>query len=99
MKIVKVPTINGLGHTRGCEKAPDAIIKNLDEIYSSESGKKIDFSVEEISVDNSNLELMNQKIQQESKKFFNNREKNEKIFFLGGDHSITYNLVKEFAKK
>jgi arginase family enzyme len=98
MLIIKVPAINGLGKTDGCEKAPNLIVKALKDIYSSESGKKIDFSVKEISIDNSNLELMNQKIQQESKNFFNNNKGGEKLLFLGGDHSISFNILKQFSK-
>ena len=32
MLIVKVPFINGLGKTKGCEKAPDILAKNAEEI-------------------------------------------------------------------
>jgi agmatinase/proclavaminate amidinohydrolase len=96
MKLVKVPAINGLGHTYGCEKAPDAIVKILDEIYSSESGKEIKFKVDEIKVNNNNIEETTQNIKEKVQEYF---LREEKAIFLGGDHSITYNLVKEFAKK
>ena len=42
MQIIKVPGINGLNKTNGCEGAGNAIIAALKEIYSSESGKPID---------------------------------------------------------
>lgn len=96
MKIVKVPAINALGKTRGCEKAPDEIIKILDEIYSSESGKKVEFKVDEVEVNNSNVVKTIQNIREKAKEYFLRKEE---AIFLGGDHSITYSLVKEFAKK
>ncbi len=93
MLIIKVPAINGLGKTNGCEKAPDLIVKAIEDIYSSESGKKIEFNIDKIDVDNTNVEETNKRIQEKSKEFF---FKDEKIVFLGGDHSISYNLVKVF---
>lgn len=59
MLIVKVPAINGLGKTNGCEKAPDLIVKAIEDIYSSESGKKIEFNIDKIDVDNTNVEETN----------------------------------------
>ena len=59
--VVKVPGINGLGKTKGCEGSGNAILRVLkEEIYSSELGKSIDFNkidLEEIHLDNSDLEL------------------------------------------
>src|SRR3989338_10415529 len=55
MQIIKAPGINGLGKTEGCRNAGNAIIKKLDEIYTSERGKPIDrklLDLEEIHVDN-----------------------------------------------
>ena len=53
MKIVKVPVSKGaLGKNNGCEKAPDAIVKTLlDEIWSTEDGKKIVFEIDEAKSD------------------------------------------------
>ena len=43
MFIVKVPGINGLGKTKGCEKAGNDILKCLkEEIYSNEFGKQVE---------------------------------------------------------
>jgi len=94
--IIKVPGINGLGKTKGCEKAPNEIIKSLNLIYSNEQKKIIDSSLlelEEIHLDNGNLEETNNLIYKNSLKAF---EEKNKIFFLGGDHSISYSLVKAF---
>ena len=97
MFIVKVPGINGLGKTKGCEKACNAVLKALrEEIYSNESGKILDISkldLEEIHLDNSNLELSNSLIY---KKAFKTFEEKPKTIFLGGDHSISYSLTRAF---
>ena len=45
MLIVKVPGINGLGETKGCEKAGNAILEALKEIYSNERGTPIDIGL------------------------------------------------------
>jgi agmatinase len=94
--IVKVPGINGLGKTQGCEKAGNAILDSLKDIYSNEQGIPIDVSLldlEEIHLDNSNLELTNKLIYENS---FETFETKPKTIFLGGDHSISYSLTKAF---
>jgi len=96
MFIVKVPGINGLGKTKGCERAGNAILKSLEEIYSNESGKPIDvklLDLEEIHLDNTNLELTNQLIYKNGFEIF---EEKPKVVFLGGDHSISYSLTHAF---
>lgn len=97
MFVVKVPGINGLGKTLGCEKAGNEILRCLkEEIYSNELGKPINISqldLEEIHLDNSNLEIANNLIYKNAFQIF---EDKEKTFFLGGDHSISYSLGKAF---
>jgi arginase family enzyme len=97
MFIVKVPGINGLGKTNGCEKAGNEIIKCMkEEIFSDESGKPVDgdkLDLEEIHLDNSNLEIANKLIYKNAFKMY---ESKEKTIFLGGDHSISYSLGKAF---
>ena len=96
MFIVKVPGINGLGKTKGCERAPNAVLEALKEVHSNESGKPIDprlLDLEEIHLDNSNVELSNNLIYKNSFKMF---ESQPKIVFLGGDHSISYSLTRGF---
>ena len=97
MFIVKVPGINGLGKTIGCEKAGNEIIKCLkEEIYSNEFGKAVNINeidLEEIHLDNSDLEIANKIIYKNSFDMF---ESKEKTIFLGGDHSISYSLAKAF---
>jgi len=94
--VVKVPGINGLGKTHGCERAGNAILKELKNIGSNEEGKEIDTSkiaLEEIHLDNSNLEVANKLIYKNAFEIF---EEQPKTIFLGGDHSISYSLVRAF---
>jgi len=96
MQIIKVPGINGLGKTKGCEKAGNAILESLKEIYSNESGKPIDvrlLDLEEIHLDNFNLELTNNLIYKNAFEIFGEKPK---VVFLGGDHSISYSLTRAF---
>ncbi len=96
MFIVKVPGIDGLGKTTGCEKAGNAILKALYDIKTNEQGKKIDvksLDLEEIHLDNSNLDFTNELIYKNSKEMF---ETKEKTIFLGGDHSVSYSLANAF---
>jgi len=96
MFIVKVPGINGLGKTKGCEKAPNAVLEALNEIHSTESGKPIDsrlLDLEEVHLDNSNVELSNNLIYKNSFKMF---EAQPKTIFIGGDHSISYSITRGF---
>jgi agmatinase len=96
--IVKVPGINGLGKTKGCEKAGNAILESLKEIYSNESGKIVNvdsLKLEEIHLDNSDIERANELIQKNALEIFDNKERS---VFLGGDHSISYSLTKSFLE-
>ena len=98
MFIVKIPGINGLGKTKGCENAGNAILESLKEIYSSEEGKMIDtalLDLEDIHLDNSNLELSNKLIYENSLKIFYSKPQ---TIFLGGDHSISYSTTKAFLE-
>jgi arginase family enzyme len=96
MYIVKVPGINGLGKTIGCENAPNFILKYFRDIYLNEQGKIIEEQIldfEEIHLDNSNIELTNNLIY---KNAFETFESKPKTVFLGGDHSISYSLTRGF---
>jgi agmatinase len=96
MYIVKVPGINGLGNTNGCERAGNAVLDSLKESYSNEEGKPIDarlLDLEEIHLDNSNVSLSNGLIY---KNAFETFETKPKTIFIGGDHSISYSLVGAF---
>jgi len=97
MQIIKVPYINGLGKTKSCEKAGNAILSALKEIYSSESGKPIDtqlLDLEEIHLNNDDLESSSKLIYKNSLQAFDK----PKVLFLGGDHSISFSIGRAFLK-
>lgn len=89
MKIVKVKSSQGcLGKNKGCEKAPDEIVKELENFYLNEKGFRKDFESVDCEVVENNIEETNQNIMNI-----------EGDVFLGGDHSITYASFIGFAKK
>lgn len=96
MKLIKVPFINGLSKTKGCDKAPDAIIQKLRDIWSKEQDYEKKFDISEIKVNNSNVEESEKKIFQGAAKEFSD---NERKIFIGGDHSASFNLVNAFNSK
>ena len=96
MQVIKVPGINGFGKTNGCRNAGNAILEELKSIQTNEKGKIIDsnlLDLEEIHVDNNNLAEQEKLIYENSLEAF---ESNEKVIFLGGDHSISYLIGKAF---
>lgn len=95
MILVNTPLINGLGRTNGCEHAYTRIISSLKEIYSSENYNPLLFTEENISLDNSDLDLSFKKISQKGKEFIGR----DFCIFVGGDHSISYPLFKGFLEK
>jgi len=98
MLIVKTPGINGLGKTKGCRNAGNAILESLKKIYTSEAGKSIEYeglSLEEIHVNNNNLPEQEKLIFENALESF---ESQDKVIFLGGDHSISYPIGKAFLK-
>lgn len=98
MQIIRVRSINAMGKTNGCEKAPVEVIKALRDIGSNEKGKVIEvekLNLEEIHVDLNNIEEANELIFENSREAF---ERNFKTIFIGGDHSISYSILKAFRK-
>lgn len=98
MLIVKVPAINGLSKTNGCENAPEKIISELQEIYTNEQGKEIKINknqIKGISANPEDVEETSKAISKRAKKFFT---LNDFPIFIGGDHSITYPLFKPFTE-
>ena len=96
MFIVKIPAINGLGKTNGCERAGNAVLESLKDIHSNEAGIPIDknlLDLEEIHVDNSNIEEANKLIYKNAFEIFNEKPR---TIFIGGDHSISYSLTRAF---
>ena len=98
MQIIRVNGINGLGKTKGCEKAPEEVLKALDDVWSSEKGKIIDkklFELEEIHLDNNNVEEANKLIYENAKEIFSEQDK---AIFIGGDHSVSFGLARGFME-
>jgi len=96
MLVVKVPGLNNLGKNDCCRNAGNAILEKLKEIYSNENGKIVDKSklnIEEIHLDNNNLEEQEKLIYENAKEIL---EEQDKVVFLGGDHSISYSIGKAF---
>ena len=96
MQIIRCRLTNSQGITKGCEKAPVKVLEALKNIRSNEQGKIIEFdklNLEEIHVDLDNIKEANHLIYENSKEIF---EKNQKAFFIGGDHSISYSICKAF---
>jgi len=98
MEIIRVKLINSMGKTNGCETAPVEVLNALKKIGSKENGELVEFdklNFEEIHVDLSNLEEAEWLIEKNSEKAFC---KHDKAFFVGGDHSISYSILKSFNK-
>jgi len=96
MLIVKVPGLNSLNRNAGCRNAGNAILEKLNEIYSNEKKKIIDkksLNIEEIHLDNNNLDEQEKLIYKNSRDIL---EEQDKVIFLGGDHSISYSIGKAF---
>jgi len=97
MLIVKVPGINNLKNACGCERAGNAIIAELENIHSSENGRVIDkrlLDFEEIHLDNKDLVLTSKLISKNALEIFQSQDK---VIFLGGDHSISFHLGRAFV--
>jgi len=98
MQIIRCRLINSQGITKGCEKSPVKVLEALKNLRSNEQGKIIVYdklNLEEIHIDLDNIEEANHLIYENSKEIF---EKNQKAFFIGGDHSISYSICKAFNK-
>jgi arginase family enzyme len=98
MKIISVPGINGLGKTIGCDNAFDAIFSELKKIHSNEEGKSIEadlFRFDKIKINYNNFEESNKIIYNRAFESFGD----ERVLFIGGDHSISYSLTRAFFDK
>jgi agmatinase len=98
MQIIKVGLINGKSQTKGCESAPNSILNAFKEIETNEKGEVISYNkldFEEIHVNPLNLEESDYLIYENSKEIF---ERNFFSIFLGGDHSISFPILRAFNK-
>ncbi|HOW36756.1 MAG TPA: arginase family protein [Candidatus Pacearchaeota archaeon] len=82
MLLIEISGKNGLGKTHGVELAPKELLKG-----SSYSFYK------KINPNNGDIEEQENQILEQSKDLMT-----KKPFFIGGDHSISYPLVKNFIK-
>ncbi len=88
MQIIKVPGLNCLGKNQGCLNAGNAVLAELAKEFDSSV-----LNLEEIHVDNEDVVEQEKLIYENSKDAF---EEQDKVIFLGGDHSITYSTGKAF---
>jgi len=95
MKVVTIPfSAGGLGKTAGVEKGPDAVLAATKDFFSTEDDRVPSFEISSVAVDNSNLVETNAAIVTKATSVISAADG---AVFLGGDHSITYSLVKAFA--
>ena len=93
--IIKIKSSQGgLGKADGSELAPDKIQEQLKDLFVSEDENNPEFEFDEVQIISSNIEETNKNIYEKAKQFLD-----KKPIFIGGDHSITYPLVKAFSKK
>ncbi|MFC1741561.1 arginase family protein [Nanoarchaeota archaeon] len=96
MIILKAPFSKGsLGKNPSSSEAPDAILKQAEDLYLNESGFSPRLKPQAIAVDQENIETTNKAILEAVKQ----QTFQEKICLLGGDHSITYAGFRAFAQK
>lgn len=98
MQIVKIGLVNNEKGIKGCETSPNAILEALKNIGSNEKGEPLYYDkldLEEIHTNPENLSEADYLIFENSKEIF---EKNFFSIFLGGDHSISYPLLRAFNK-
>lgn len=92
MIVFKIPFGSGsLGKSNGTENAPEKIISKAKEFTSTEEGKLFDIIDRDIQLDNKNIS--------ESLKIIENTIKELPFVCLGGDHTITYSIMKKIAHK
>lgn|SRR3989338_5727607 len=94
--IIKVPVENS-HDALGCRKAPNEIIANLEDIYTSESGRQIvkdKLNIIDLNVGNKKTEEASRGIYKKALDLISTND--EKCVFIGGDHSISYSLAKAF---
>ena len=95
MKVVKIKSSQGgLGKADGAELAPDKVESALKDLFCSEEGNEVSFEFDSVEVVENNIEETNSNIYLKAKEVIK-----DKVIFLGGDHSITYPLVKVFSEK
>ncbi|MFW6046221.1 MAG: arginase family protein [Candidatus Woesearchaeota archaeon] len=79
-----------ISKNEGCKDAPNQIHKALSNYYLNENLEEIDIKYNEINIDSKNIELFYENLERRVKSI----DKNNRVGFLGGDHSLTYPIVK-----
>ena len=96
MKLVKIPSgLGAIGKADGIELAPDAVMKEMKDLYLNEDGVLPNFEVDTVSVVDKNFSETNNRIYNKALKAF---KETDCPVFLGGDHSITLSLIKAFSE-
>lgn len=78
----------------GSKKAPEKIINQTKNQFLNENNQDFIFDLEKININQENIEEFYDMLEKEVIKINQNKVNQEKLAFLGGDHSITYSLVK-----
>ncbi|MEM0465905.1 MAG: arginase family protein [Candidatus Pacearchaeota archaeon] len=97
MQIIKVP-FSFNEKTRNCIFSPNQVLAELKKIESNEKSKIINYNslyLEEIHVDINDVKESDYLIFKNSKEIF---ERNYKSFFIGGDKSINFPILRAFNK-
>jgi arginase len=97
MQIIKVGFVSS-EKTRNCADSPNKLLSFLRKIETNEKGTPVNYnslSLEEIHVNLEDVKESDYLIFENSKEIF---ERNYKSFFIGGDHSITYPIIRAFNK-
>ncbi|MBW2983099.1 arginase family protein [Candidatus Woesearchaeota archaeon] len=93
MRIIKVPWDSGsMNKNHGCQKAPDAILKAMEDIFLNEDWQATGCEVYTVKTYAKDFGKTMDTIHEQA------LEAKEDAILLGGDHSITYPAVKAYAK-
>lgn len=95
MQVIKVPGF-ATEKTKGCKNTGNALLKNLKEFSFNEESKSTEgvfLNLEEIHVNNASPTAKDSLIYENALEAFDSQDR---VIFLGGDHSITLSLVKAF---
>jgi len=97
MKLIKIPSgQGGLGKGNDAKLAPDKVVGKLKELFLNEEGNLPVFDIDDVAVVDSNIEETNNNVFAKALDVF---KSSSKAIFIGGDHSVTYPIVKAFSKQ